>query len=304
MPVSSTPLRYPGGKTILTNFVKLVFARNRLCDGDYAEPFCGGAGVAINLLRQEYIREAYLNDLSYPIYAFWRSVLKHTDSLCDRLENTPINVEEWYRQRAVFSRGRRAKLADLGFATLFLNRVNRSGILGAGLIGGISQEGKWKLDARFNRNGLIEKVRTIARYRDRIHLHNVDVRRFIRDVVPTMSKDSLVYLDPPYYVKGQSLYDNHFAHADHAELAAAITKKLHRPWIVSYDDVPQVRDLYSAHRKIYYGLNYTAADRYEGAEIIVLGNGVTVPKNVSPRAITLKHIESARLAGHKFARHI
>ena len=254
---SLSPLRYPGGKAKLADFVQRLFHTNHLCDGHYVEPYAGGASVALSLLVNEYVSHVHLNDLDRSIFAFWHSVLNDTDAVCDRVKNAMLSTEAWRRQRAVQTK-KTPGLRQLGFSTLYLNRTNRSGIISsAGIIGGAAQKGKWKLDARFYRDTLIRRIQTIAAYRDRITLTNLDAAAFFKRILPQLPEKSLIYLDPPYYVKGKRrLYTNHYEHSDHAEIAALLAKCRHR-WIVSYDDVREIRKLYHGYRRLNYRLQYT-----------------------------------------------
>jgi len=129
--------------------MKLVIQANGLKDGVYAEPFAGGAGVAIALLLDGYVEQIIINDIDLSVYAFWYSVLNHTEELCEKIVSTSVSMDEWYIQKQVFTDKDPAFLLELGFATFFLNRTNRSGILNAGVIGGKYQTGEWKIDARY-----------------------------------------------------------------------------------------------------------------------------------------------------------
>jgi DNA adenine methylase len=83
--VRFTPLRYPGGKGKLAAYLKSIIEANRLHDGEYVEPYAGGAAIAFELLFQEYVSRIHINDLSRPIFSFWQAVLNDTNELC-RLE--------------------------------------------------------------------------------------------------------------------------------------------------------------------------------------------------------------------------
>ena len=245
MSVFYTPLRYPGGKGKFAGYVKEIFTTNNLLDGHYVEPFAGGAAVAIELLLQDYISHAHINDLDRSIYAFWHSVLKDTDALCELIESTPVTIEEWLKQRTIQQSAEKHNLLELGFSTFFLNRCNRSGIIKAGVIGGKNQDGKWKLDARFNKSDLLNRIRQIARFKSRISLFNNDAEDFLNLVIPDTPDNTLVYLDPPYYVKGEGLYANHYVHDDHVRLAERVAQGVAgQRWVVSYDNVPEVGRLY------------------------------------------------------------
>jgi len=278
----NTPLRYPGGKGRLTQYMGRVIELNGLTDGHYAEPFAGGAGIAISLLFLEYIRKVHLNDVNESVNAFWASVLDHTEDLCRLIKDTKVTMDEWFRLRAVQQRPNEATTLELGFSTFFLNRTNRSGIISGGVIGGKAQAGEWKLDARFNKDDLIGRIQKIATFRSRISLTKLDAAEFIRDRLPELPKKSLIYLDPPYYVKGQGLYQNHYMHDDHANIANLVRNCIKQKWIVSYDNHPAIRELYAGLRQEEFGLHYSANNRFTGREVMIFRDGLKTPDAIEP----------------------
>jgi len=272
-----SPLRYPGGKTAIANFIKLILRQNNLVNGQYVEVYAGGAGVAWSLLFEEYIQHVFINDISKPLFAFWHSVLDDTDSLCKLVYDTPITIQERDRRKAIQLGPDNYSILELGFSTFFLNRTNRSGILKGGVIGGKAQSGKWKLDARFNKSDLISRIQRIARYANRITLYNLDASCFIENILPTLSTKALIYLDPPYYHKGHELYENYYSNSDHVKLACLISKQIKQSWIVSYDSAPEIATLYRQYRKIKYSLNYSAQIRYAGSETMFFSKNLILP---------------------------
>ncbi|MEO1075059.1 MAG: DNA adenine methylase [Bacteroidota bacterium] len=278
-----SPLRYPGGKRKLSNFIKLVYRSNSLVGGTYAEPYAGGAAVALSLLFGEYASRILINDIDRSIYAFWHSVIFETDELCQRIEKAEVSVAEWTQQRSIQDRDD-SSLLELGFSTFYLNRTSRSGIIRGGVIGGKEQEGKWKIGARFNKADLVRRIRKIARYRSRIVVSNLDAAVFLDKTRPALDQSSLVYLDPPYYVKGGDLYENHYSHEDH-EVIADLIISFATPWMVTYDDVEQIRSMYDGEPCLKYGLNYSAQDRYRGSEVMFYSDGMTVPVVDDPARI-------------------
>lgn len=288
-----SPLRYPGGKGELANFIKLLLDYNRLHDVHYMEPYCGGAALGLSLLYEEYARTIRINDLNRGVFAFWHSVLFETEALCERIRSVPVTIAEWERQRSVLTGGKRVHLLDLGFAAFFLNRTNRSGIIGAGVIGGKNQTGNWKIDARFRRDNLISRIRKAARYRSRITLTNSDAERLLADMVPQLPHTSLLYLDPPYYVKGVHLYEDHYTEQDHARIADVI-QALDCSWVVSYDYHPRLLDLYADRRCLVYQLSYHAQDRYKGREVIFFSDNLKIPTVTRPTRITIHDVVKSR----------
>jgi DNA adenine methylase len=282
-----SPLRYPGGKGRLSGFVQRIFEENELLDGHYVEPYAGGAAVGLSLLLLEYASRIYINDISQPLYLFWKAVVSDTDALCKRIFDENVTVGQWKRQQSILRNFRDHSRVTVAFATFFLNRTNRSGIIySGGMIGGHDQTGEWKLDARYNKRDLIGRIEAIAAYSNRIRVSNKDAEAFLRTTVPTLPLKSLIFLDPPYYEQGRSLYENHYQPDDHMRLAGFVRKKLRRNWIISYDDHPQIRRAYRGCKKVVYSLAYTAARRYEGSEVMVFSDSLTVPSVRNPLRIT------------------
>lgn len=291
MPITDTPLRYPGGKSQLAPLVIDLLDANDLTYGEYVEPFAGGAGLALHLLLNSYVSRIYLNDYDPGIHAFWQSVVHWPEQLCQMINGADVTIEEWHRQRAVVLGADATDPLALGFATLFLNRTNRSGIIKGGVIGGLKQDGDYKLDCRFNKADLVRKIRRIAAHADQIALYNLDANDFLKRVVPKTSKHTLVNLDPPYYCKGPELYTNFYGADDHAELARTV-KKLKRPWMVTYDDAPEIRALYCQFPMFSSSLNYSAQDKKVGVELLVLSPTVAPSSTV----LGLPQLNEARQA--------
>ncbi len=277
MSLFKTPLRYPGGKQRLWKFIDEIITTNDLENGEYAEPYAGGAGVAIELLVRKRISKIHLNDSCIGVYAFWHSILNDTDRFCRRISRASLTVEDWRKHREVFKNRHDADVLDLGFAMFYLNRCNRSGILTGGVIGGLSQTGKWKMDARFPRNDLITRIEVIASCRSKIKITNWDAERFLTDYIPKLPPKSLVYCDPPYFRKAERLYPNHYKASDHVRIAQIVQTKVPRPWIVSYDSCEEIAALYHGRNTFEYSLQYSAAKAYKGAELFIFSDETRIP---------------------------
>ncbi|MBF0268048.1 MAG: DNA adenine methylase [Alphaproteobacteria bacterium] len=273
----SSPLRYPGGKAKLFPFFVELIKENCLFGSEYCEPYAGGAGLAIQLLTQGFVNRVSINDIDASIYAFWKSALFETDKFCRLIERTPICIDEWHKQKAVWIQGDVENFLALGFSAYFLNRTNRSGIIeGAGPIGGYAQSGTWKIDVRLNKEAQIKNFKMLSRYSDQISVSNLDALDFFRRTVAINS--ALIYLDPPYYVKGHKLYKNFYEPEDHIKIAKELARRRKVKWVVSYDDVREIREAYRSFTPIVYSLNYSAGEKTIGSEVIFLSDSLSMPE--------------------------
>ena len=273
-----SPLRYPGGKGKLCSYVKAIIETNNLHDREYCELYAGGAGVAIELLVQEYVPSIHINDFSRPVYAVWDAILNHTESFCRKIRDCRLTLRAWDRQRNIFANESDFDSLELGFATFYLNRTNRSGILNGGVIGGRKQRGRWGIDARFNRKNLLDRVRMIADFRDRISITNADAFALIQTESEKWKEDSFIYLDPPYYAKGRDLYYDFYEDGDHEAIAKSLSCLREHAWIVSYDNHPRIRELFSDFRSATYDLDYTARQHKIGTEVMLFSPTLEVPQ--------------------------
>lgn len=270
-----SPLRYPGGKAKVLDYIIELIKQNNCLGSEYVEPYASGAGVALGLLIGGYVSKIHINDFDLGIYSFWKSILDDTDLFIEKIEKNAITIEEWEKQKNIYNNLENFTQLEQGFATFFLNRCNRSGIITAGCIGGKHQNGNYELDARFNKINLIERIKLIASFRDSIHLYNCDTLSLLKEQQDNF-KQMVLYLDPPYYVKGFSLYRNFYKHQDHLDIANEL-RKLNGNWVVSYDNVPQIIDIYSGVKKREFSINYSAGETKRGSEIMFFSNNLLIP---------------------------
>lgn len=263
---------------------------NGLEGGHYAEPFAGGAAVALELLFSERVKQIHINDLDWAIYAFWYCAVNHTEELVALICEADISVDTWLQAREIKKAAQEKSLLEAAFSTFFLNRTNRSGILNGGIIGGLSQDGDWKIDCRFNKEELISRIRRIGFYRSRIAVTNLDASVFLADYVSDIPSRTLVYIDPPYYVKGAYLYRNHFTHADHVKLAQVISRIEGHPWLVSYDNVEQIKHIYAAYHQEQFKIGYSARNHGKGSEVMIFGPNIQRPSKVYTSKVEQKRL--------------
>lgn len=276
-----SPLRYPGGKNKLANFISLLCNKNYI-DGHYVEPYAGGASVALYLLINGYVQEITINDYDRGIYAFWHSILNNNKKFCEKIKNTEVNLDNWNKFKKIHSNKKDANLFELGFATFFLNRTNRSGIIDAGMIGGRKQDGDYKIDSRFNKKVLIERIELINKYKEKIHLYNLDALKLIDKIQKLQNENTIFYFDPPYYLKGPSLYMNHYKKIDHQKVSQKIKSIKNAKWIVSYDNVLEIKKLYKDYKKKEYTFSHVAYRARQGKEVLFFSNNMVVPKVKNP----------------------
>ena len=269
-----SPLRYPGGKGKISNYFKQIIQKNKLYDHIYVEPYAGGASVGLSLLFNEYVDKIVINDIDRSVYAFWYSVLYKTKEFCELIDNTPINVKTWELQNKIQKNKKNSELLKLGFSTFFLNRTNRSGILSAGCIGGKNQKGKWKINARYNKKDLINRIKKIALYKNRIKIYNLDAKKLIRKLNKEKN-DYIFYFDPPYYCKGKELYINFYTEKDHQKIAKEIKSMINSKWVVTYDNVLFIKNLYCGFTQKVFDLQYSAGKQKKGKEVMIFSKDLS-----------------------------
>lgn len=270
-----SPLRYPGGKGRLAPYLARVLASQARAVDTYCEPYAGGAGAGLHLLAEGHVSKLIINDLNPGIAGFWRAVFFDTESLVERIERCHADVAVWHQQRAVYLAPEGQSDLDLGFAIFFLNRTNRSGILGARPIGGLEQTGNWLIDARFNKPDLIARIRRLGELAAQVDIRQ---KRAI-DLIQTLNRRSrpvLMYVDPPYVVPGEELYMTDHSWDEHRRLEQCLRGSPH-PWILTYDADDRTRELYRDFRCLRFGISHTAQVQKVGREYMFFSRGLRVP---------------------------
>lgn len=282
---TSSPLRYPGGKSAMAGLLSGIRRLNGLGGTAIAEPFAGGAGASLTLLYLEETHRIYVNDLDPAIYDFWWTLVHRPSAFLDLLSRTRLNMAEWRRQRDIYRRRSGVSRLRRAFAAFYLNRCNRSGIImNGGPIGGVKQKGKWKLDARYNKAELRRRCERVVEYRDRIEVSCEDGIGFIERLDP---RSTFLFIDPPYFEKGPTLYLNVLDGGYHAALASRLRELSDSAWVLTYDDCPAVRRMYRGWAAIRpFSLRYAASERRSGREVLIAPKWMRLPDSQESASIT------------------
>lgn len=267
-----SPLRYPGGKTFLAKEFERILKKIGLKKPIYVEPYAGGAGAALALLFDGKVQRIVINDKDLAIYAFWKSVTEESERFARKILKTPVTVAEWRTQRYIYET-EKWDLFKLGFATFFLNRTNRSGVMNAWPIGGIEQDGNYKIDARYNKRALAARIRKIGRYANKILALNEEglavARKYLRN------SNTFIYLDPPYFNKGAMLYMNHYKESDHKKLAKLLNDNKNRTWTLTYDETAKIRGLYFRRKsRVRLALKYRVRGARKARELMIFSDSI------------------------------
>lgn len=276
-----SPLRYPGGKTVLSKFIEDLVKKSCLEGSIYYELYAGGAGAGLKLLFNGTFESIVLNDADIHIYAFWKSILEQNEEFIKRIEACDINLDTWEEQREVYAKPEDFSTIDIGFSTFFLNRCNRSGILHkAGPIGGMEQASKYKIDARFNKKTLIKRIKKIGECKAKITIHNEEASTLLQEIFDREPQEEIfVFLDPPYYKQGENLYLNFYEHNDHETLANILKQNRAQNWFVSYDNHSEIINLYSDLRMSTYSTRYSLQDKKKASEILIFSDSLNIPES-------------------------
>lgn len=270
---AASPLRYPGGKAALAGFFGDLIGRLGIQSATYVEPYAGGAGAGIALLRRDMVQHLVINDIDPAVYCFWVALVGQPGEFAARIMDTPLDVDEWRLQKEIYRTADESDPLALGFAFFYLNRTNRSGILNAGPIGGVNQNGNYKIDARFNRDQLAERVAAIGALASRITVLSLDGMSVAQRYIATPS--AFVYIDPPYVDMGGSLYLNAFTYRDHADLADQLDRHPDGNWVVTYDPSDFIRRLYQHHEIREYQLSYSAHRTGKARELLIASRPIS-----------------------------
>lgn len=275
--VNLSPLRYPGSKKRLSVYISQIIKYNRLNIDVFVEPFVGGGNVALYLLINGLAKRIIIADKDQLIYSFWLTLFRNPNYLINFIKKVKVNLENFYRYKKIVNSTNKFEERKLAEACLFLNRTSFSGLLtnSAGPLGGKKQKSKYKIDCRFNKKYLIKKIEYLASFHSQVIVLPHDWRdtvRYTENLVKRQKnlQDTLFYFDPPFYHKAEHLYRLYFKKQDHEDLRKVVLSLKH-PWILSYDNAPEIKKMYSKFKRIHVQMPYfinSSARRIEKELII------------------------------------
>jgi len=260
MPIYS-PLRYPGSKRKLFNYLKRVLAHNNLEPQILVEPFVGGGSISLNFLSLNKKNKVVIGDSDELVYSFWKTLFTEPAYLINFVRKVKVNLKTFEKYRHIASHTSEFSRKRLAAACLFLNRTSFSGILNdsAGPIGGREQKSIYKIDCRFGRKNLIRKIRTISAFKNRVVVlpHTwEETLNYVDGKDEYKNANLLFYFDPPFYKKADQLYRHYFDDANHKDLRDKLMS-IKQPWILSYDREKEIQNLYSTFTRINVSMPYS-----------------------------------------------
>lgn len=262
------PLRYPGSKAA---FAPVFFEILRQMDvgfNEIVEPYSGSAAISLYALNTELCERAVLIERDPLVFAFWYSVFNETEALLESIRTTEVSMDTWHRLQPLreLQAPDMGRIVELGFAGLFFNRSNYSGMIGAKPIGGLSQSSNYKIDCRFNRDDLIKKVSHLSRLARRVEVVFGDALSWIGQ--QPYSSDRIYYVDPPYFDQGKKLYRHFYNVADHLDLYEVLAS-LENTWFLSYDKHHVIEKLYEDFNFVSMDFRYSSRMPKFGSELLI-----------------------------------
>lgn len=263
-----SPLRYPGGKSDFIKTAIQIVKDNNLSAMSMVEPYAGSAAISLGLIEAGIISHTTLVERDPLIYSFWKAVFEHTDDLVAAFLELPITLDTWesFKPFLNIKEPLPDQIVKLGLAGLFFNRTNFSGILNAGPIGGKGQKSAYPIDCRTNKKELISRIRKIASFSKQVNTEFGDAVEIIKRYKD--QENLFFYLDPPYFVKGESLYRYFYKLKEHKELARALINARFS-WLLSYDDHHVIEFLYEDFYVKRHAFQYSAGSPKNHSELLI-----------------------------------
>lgn len=239
-----SPLRYPGGKSLLADYILSKIQINTT--KTLVSPFAGGASVELALLDAGVIEQLVLNDLDFGIYSLFWTIQNEPNVLIDRLKHvSPTHNDYFNAQEEVKNDYAGCTIFEAAWSTLLLNRLAYSGIYKANPLGG-RKGTKEGLLSRWNPANLIKRIEKIHSLSDRIKILNIDACELIEEMY--WNPNTTILIDPPYVQQGKQLYRCFYENDDHLKLNVLL-ESLYQGFpgadiILCYDNDPFIEKNY------------------------------------------------------------
>jgi DNA adenine methylase len=283
-------IRYPGGKSKLCQQIIDKLSSYITPNTIYYEPFFGGGGIGLKLLKNPPLKSPlgmryifyptissiWINDKDIGISCLWTSVIKYAEKLKRKIIDFKPSVFDFYAfKRELLRLDRKPILeddiVDIGFKKLAIHQISYSGLgtKSGGPLGGINQQSKYLIDCRWSPKYLCKKIDNFHTLFSNINIEqqyctNEDFGVLLNNA----NTNCLVYLDPPYYVKGNELYQCGFNENDHVRLSNMLRIANYK-WLLSYDDCPEIRKLYWWANTESLSVNYTINTSNNKNELLI-----------------------------------
>lgn len=249
--------RYPGGKNKLRNVIipeirSVIYADNNI--KEYREPFFGGGSIGLKILHFD-LESFWINDIDHGIQSLWHSIINNPNELKAMVMGFEPSVDEFFRIKNELLNPhslQESNIVTCGFYKLAVHQMSYSGLgtKAGGPIGGRSQKSKYSVSCRWSPEYICNKIDFYHAYLSRCNLKgNTCYCNDFSHLIEDDSKKAFIYLDPPYFIKGNELYQFGFSEDDHVRLAKLLKDTKHS-WLLSYDDCPEIMDLYNGWANI------------------------------------------------------
>lgn len=258
-----SPLRYPGGKSRAAKKICQMIPPFR----EFREPFVGGGSIFIRLKQNFPQAEFWINDKYDELANFWHQSQTNSEDVIEQIWKWKGEFSDG-KKLLKFLRANKETFTLIEKAAMFFvfNRITFSGTTEAG---GYSNQA---FEKRFT-DSSIERLAKIPNILTNVKITNLDYD----EIISTKGKDVFLYLDPPYFsATSSALYGkNGTLHKtfDH-ELFAETMKKCPHKWLLTYDDSPFIRHLFSYAQisswDLMYGMrNQTLTSNQKGKELFI-----------------------------------
>jgi len=258
-----SPLRYPGGKS---RAVEKISALIPTFD-EFREPFVGGGSVFIHLRQKFPYKKFWINDKYAELATFWRGLQSDSETVIKQIWNWKNEFSDG-KTLHKFLREKKEKFDEIETAAAFFisNRITFSGTTEAG---GFSVQA---FEKRFT-DSSIDRLIKMPDVLEDVKITNFDYEKVILE----KGENVFLFLDPPYFsATNSALYGkngNLHKNFDHAQFAKTLKKCPHK-WLLTYDDSPFIRELFSFANLetwyLMYGMrNQTATSNQKGNELFI-----------------------------------